>query len=335
MTNQNIQNNQIDQSKQNGGLALGFLVKKPGALSLLQDSGRYGYAKMGLTQGGPADKEAFYWANRLCENNADAAVIEVSVGGIELLAQLDTVLAVTGAPMKLLINSQEKPLWRTHRIKAGDTIALDYAQTGLRSYVAVKGGFTVKPSFGSVSTVCRESIGGLTGDKLSKNEILPYAEHKALVNENLYMLAEQHIPQYGHSAILRTIPSYQQHHFSAFEQRLFYSSEYNVSSECDRMGYRLQGRAIHSDISGILSEGICHGAVQIPADGQPIVLINDRQTIGGYPKIGSVISSDTNKLAQLRSSDKVRFEPISMEKAHNIFHLARNKNHKIKLLKCK
>ncbi|TPH13954.1 biotin-dependent carboxyltransferase family protein [Litorilituus lipolyticus] len=332
MTNQN---NQIDRSKQRRGLALGFLVKKPGVLSLLQDSGRYGYAQMGLTQGGPADKEAFYWANRLCENNADAAVIEVSVGGIELLAQLDTVLAVTGAVMKLCINSQEMALWRSHHIKAGDTITLDYAQTGLRCYVAVKGGFMVKASFGSVSTVCRESIGGLSGDKLSKNEILPYVEHKALANETLCLLPEQQIPQYGHSAILRTIPSYQQHHFSAFEQRLFYSSEYTVSSDCDRMGYRLQGRAIHSEVSGILSEGICHGAVQIPADGQPIVLINDRQTIGGYPKIGSVISSDTNKLAQLRPTDKVRFTPISMEKAHNIFHLACNKSHKIELLKCK
>lgn len=315
-------------------IMLGFLVQKPGVLSLIQDSGRFGHAQMGLTQGGPADKEAFYWANRLCNNDVDVAMIEVSVGGIEVLAQLDTVIAVTGAKMKLSINAKEVPMWRSHQIKAGDLITLDYAQSGLRSYLAVKGGFKIKESFGSVSTVCREGVGGLKGSKLLKDDLLPCDEYKFFETDYSLMLPAEQVPHYGQSARLRTIPSYQQQHFNSFEQRLFYSSEYSVSSDSDRMGYRLKGQAINCEVSGILSEGICHGAIQIPADGQPIVLLNDRQTIGGYPKIGSVISIDTNKLAQLRPSDKVHFEPISIEKANNLFHLSRHKSKAVTLLKC-
>ena len=150
------------------------------------------------------------------------------------------------------------------------------------------------------------------------NDILPCV---ASVNQRHVSLPLQHRPTYSDEVTLRTIPSYQQKHFASVEQRLFYSSEYRVSQNCDRMGYRLEGKPIKADIYGIISEGICHGAVQIPSDGQPIVLLNDRQTIGGYPKIGSVISLDTAKLAQLSPSAKVHFEPISMEKAHNLIHL--------------
>ena len=133
---------------------------------------------------------------------------------------------------------------------------------------------------------------------------------------------------------LHTVPSYQQRHFTSYQQRLFFSTEYTVSKSFDRMGYRLEGQAITCDVEGILSEGICHGAVQIPADGQPIVLLNDRQTIGGYPKIGAVSSVDTAKLGQLNQGGKVHFEPISMEQAHNIFHLNLSGFNRTELVTC-
>jgi biotin-dependent carboxylase-like uncharacterized protein len=297
---------------------LGFLIKKPGMLSLLQDGGRFGSYNIGLTNGGPLDKQAFYWANRLCGNELDVTAIEVSIGGLILIAQLDTIISVTGANTPLLINGKAKELWHSHQVKAGDTIELGYATSGLRCYLAVSGGFTIEASFGSSATVCRERIGGLTGEKLKANDIVSY-QHK--VSSTKLKLAKQHRPNYDEDVVLRTIPSYQQQHFSSHQQRLFFSSEYSVSQYCDRMGYRLDGKVIEADIEGILSEGICHGAVQITSDGQPIVLLNDRQTIGGYPKIGSVIALDTAKLAQSGQGRKVRFEPISMEKAHNIFHL--------------
>jgi allophanate hydrolase subunit 2 len=127
---------------------------------------------------------------------------------------------------------------------------------------------------------------------------------------------------YGDQVTLRVVPGYQQAAFSALQQWRFFNSEYQLTDRCDRMGFRLEGESVHSDLVGMLSEGICLGAIQIPADGQPIVLMNDRQTIGGYPKIGSLIAEDTPRLAQLSSGFRVNFESISIEQAHNIHCLA-------------
>ncbi|TWX71975.1 biotin-dependent carboxyltransferase [Colwellia demingiae] len=301
---------------------LGFVVTNAGVLSLIQDAGRYGAFNLGLTNGGPADSLAFYWANKLCGNEPNSTAIEISLGGLELTAQVDCVIAVTGAPMPLSINGQPKALWRSFLVKAGDTISLGFTPLGVRCYLAVVGGFDIKPSFGSTATVCRESVGGIRGDKLVDNDILPcQAVSKSANKLKKLMLPEHEQPQYANEVLLHTVLSYQQAHFSNIEKRLLFSSEYQISKHWDRMGYRLQGRAIKADVDGILSEGICYGAVQVPADGQPIVLLNDRQTIGGYPKIGAVISQDCAKLSQLRQGDKVRFEPISMSQADNMFHL--------------
>ena len=302
--------------------ALGLIVTNAGVLSLIQDAGRYGAFNLGLTNGGPADSLAFYWANRLCSNELNSTAIEISLGGLELTAQVDCVIAVTGAPMPLTLNGQPKALWCSFLVKAGDAISLGFTPLGVRCYLAVAGGFDIKPSFGSTATVCRESVGGLNGDKLVKKDVLPcQAVSKADYRLKQLMLPEHEQPEYANEVKLHTVLSYQHAHFSNIEKRVFFSSEYQISKHWDRMGYRLQGRAIKADVAGILSEGICYGAVQIPADGQPIVLLNDRQTIGGYPKIGAVISQDCAKLSQCRQGDKVRFEPISMSQANNMFHL--------------
>lgn len=311
--------------------SLGFVVKQSGMLSLIQDAGRFGYFNLGLTNGGPIDLYAFHWANRLCSNALNTTAIEISIGGLMLTAQVDSTIAVCGANMPLTVNNQRKELWRSYHVKAGDTIELGIASQGMRCYLAVTDGFIVPESFGSSATVCREAIGGLSGEKLKTGDMLPCVNQTR--KENL-VLPESLRPQYPNEAVLHTIPSYQYQRFSSHQQRLFYSSEYTVSKHFDRMGYRLSGKKIHCDIEGILSEGICLGAVQIPSDGQPIVLLNDRQTIGGYPKIGAVSSVDTAKLGQLNQGSKVRFEPISMEQAHNYFHLNINRFNNIKPKVC-
>jgi len=197
--------------------------------------------------------------------------------------------------------------------------------------LAVSNGFTISDSFGSTSTVCREGVGGLSGQKLKAGEILPCSSKYRTKN---LTLIDKLRPTFSDEVVLHTVPSYQQQHFSSHQQRLFFSSEYKVSKNFDRMGYRLEGQKISCDIDGVLSEGICHGAVQVPADGQPIVLMNDRQTIGGYPKIGAVSSVDTAKLGQLSQGCKVRFEPISMDQAHNLFHLNLSSFNRTKLTVC-
>lgn len=307
----------------------GFRIIAPGILSLIQDAGRFGHHQIGLTTGGPIDAQAFLWANRLCQNDHNSSCIEITIGGLTLEAETDTQIAVTGAQIPLKINGQSCELWETHSVQAGDKISFGFSSDkGCRAYLAVAGGFEITPQFDSSATVVRESIGGLNGQALKKGDWLPCAEHKP---ETHYSLAPQHHPVYQNEAVLRVIPGYQQRHFSTVKQRLFYSSEYRLSELCDRMGFRLEGPKVGANIDGILSEGICFGAIQVPADGQPIVLMNDRQTIGGYPKIGSVLSLDMAKLGQLTPGSTVRFEPIDIDQAQQAILLEHRRLESIQL----
>ena len=294
-------------------------VLQPGILSLLQDSGRRGQHRIGLTNGGPLDGEAFLYNNRLLQNAQDSTLVEISFGGLQLEAGTDTFICVTGAAMPLKINHREQPLWEVLQVRAGDHISLEFAQAGCRAYLGVAGGFQVEPSFGSTATVMREKIGGLSGDRLHAGDLLPCEPVSS--RRRLYLPPFRQ-PRYHDTVTVRVVPGYQQHSFSRLQQRRFFSHAYTVSDRCDRMGYRLEGPAIECDIEGILSEGICFGAIQIPADGQPIVLLNDRQTIGGYPKIGSALSLDAARLAQLPPGGTVHFAPISPHGAPKALHLA-------------
>lgn len=297
----------------------GFKVLQPGLLTLIQDAGRYGHHRIGLTTGGPLDALAFKWANRLVDNPMNSSVLEISIGGLSLEAQIDTQIVLVGAEMPLKINGTEQERWHAHRVKPGDRIDVGFSTRGARAYLAVAGGFQIAPSFSSSATVTREAIGGLDGQKLQQGDFLSCVP---LNGQKAFRLDEIYRPDYADEITLRVITGYQKQAFSAYQQRLFFSSQYTVSDRADRMGYRLEGPEVKPSIDGILSEGICHGAIQIPADGQPIVLLNDRQTIGGYPKIGSMISLDTARMAQLLPGAKVSFEEITIDDAHNLHCLA-------------
>tara|TARA_B110000046_G_C13024703_1_gene413246 strand:+ start:2748 stop:3701 length:954 start_codon:yes stop_codon:yes gene_type:complete len=300
----------------------GLRVIHPGIYSLPQDSGRFGMHGIGLTTGGPLDSDAFRWANRLCGNAQSASVIEVTVGGLNLESLVKTTVALTGAQIPLTINKKPAALWQTHAINPGDRIDLGFSTAGSRGYLAVAGGFSIAPIFNSVSTVPRESLGGLSqdGSPLQTGQLLPCQplhDHLAGLSVPTHL-----VPQHtDNSAVLRVILGYQQDAFSNLQKQLFFTSQYTVSDSSDRMGYRLKGANIAPSIDGILSEGICLGAIQVPADGQPIILLNDRQTIGGYAKLGSVLSLDIGKLAQLMPGGTVAFEAISMDQAHNLLAL--------------
>ncbi len=297
-----------------------MLVKQPGLLSLLQDSGRFGAHQIGLTNGGPLDQQAYAWANRLLGNQPNACAIEVSFGGLQLQTQVDTYIAVTGAPMALTIDGIEHDLWTAHKVTAGAHINLGFCQQGARAYLAVAGGFQTPIEFGSRSTVVRENIGGLQqGAKLTDNDRLACTETRTMAS---FTLPAAQRPTYTDHTELRVVLGYQHDLFSPTKQALFFSSTYTLTDRADRMGMRLSGPDVSCDTTSMLSEGICYGAIQIPADGQPIVLLNDRQTIGGYPKIGSVISQDTARLAQLRPGDTVTFKAVDLHQAQNIYALA-------------
>lgn len=294
-------------------------VVQGGPLSLLQDSGRRGRHRLGLTNGGPLDGDAFHFCNHLLRNEPGSTAIEISMGGLQLQSRVDTFICVSGAVMALTINEQERDLWSVHRVNAGDYITLGYASSGCRAYLGVAGGFAIDPSFGSTSTVVREGIGGLRGTKLDAGDILPCP---ASSDRRLMYLGAEHRPRYQKQLTVRVIPGYQQRFFNRIEQRRFFGCPYTVSGRSDRMGYRMEGPPVQCDIDGILSEGICFGAIQVPADGQPIVLLNDRQTIGGYPKIGSALSLDAARMSQLTTGSTVHFAPVSPQVAQKTLRLA-------------
>src|SRR5690606_39150637 len=298
----------------------GFSVIAPGVLSLLQDSGRFGQGALGLTNGGPMDAPSAAWANRLLGNHSNATLIECSVGGLQLRADTHSYIAVTGATLPLTINGKAAERWTAHKVQPGDLLELGMVTAGLRAYIAVAGGFTITPQFGSSATVLREAIGGLNGNKLQAGDTLATNSADKLQRQRL---PARYRPQFNQVLTLRLIEGYQAQSFTATERQRLYLNSYNVTPQADRMGYKLSGSAISCQQTQLLSEGICYGAVQIPPDGQPIVLLNDRQTLGGYPKIGSVLSLDCALLAQAAAGTTVYFTPISPEQAHNALCLAK------------
>ncbi len=294
----------------------GFTVVKPGIHSLIEDLGRFGYQHMGITQGGAMDPWAFIIANRLCRNPDNTSAIEVTVGGLHLKAQCATKIAVTGAQVSLHVNGIVQPLWQSIDIAAGDDIRLGFAQQGMRSYVAVHGGFAIAQAFGSNATVCREGIGGLNGQALQKGDCLPFkAMDKPLPN---LKLAAEHQPKYENEVVLRVLLGYQQAAFHQAQLNRFFTQSYCVGRLADRMAYRLEGEPLAIEAQSMFSEGISYGAIQLPPDGLPIVMLNDRQTIGGYPKLGSILKVDGAKLAQLKQGDSVRFQAVELDQIKQI-----------------
>jgi len=293
---------------------MGFKVINPGLLTTIQDTGRFGHQHKGITTGGPLDEYAFTWANHLLGNPRGAAMLEITFGGLEIAAQINTTIALTGADLGATINGERIEPWRTHRVKAGDRLKFHSPESGLRAYLAVAGGFEIPQLLGSCSTVMREGIGGLVSDgaKLKADDRLPCAEVAA---QPVSAVPAEDIPDYRKDLELGLIEGYQIADFPSEQLRRFFASEYQITTDIDRMGYRLKGEAISATRSGIISEGIAAGAVQIPADGQPIVLMCDRQTIGGYPKPGCISRLGMAQLAQRGPGSRVRFYPMDVSMA--------------------
>ncbi len=294
---------------------VGFVVERPGVMTLIQDAGRIGHHRLGITSGGPADPLAFDWANRLCGNEPGTTALEITVGGLVLRCERSTRIALCGADMPMSINGELVDAWRSYHVNAGDRISVGYARTGVRAYLAVVGGLAILPILGSTSTVVREALGGLDGRKLEAGDQLPCGDSQEI---DCLKVPTGYRPVYSKRVLLRVVTGYQYDAFDAAQRQQFFSSQYRVSKQCDRMGYRLEGPSLMCELPEMLSEGICLGAIQVPPDGKPIILMCDRQTIGGYPKLGSVISVDLAQLAQLSSGGTVSFTAITPAEARQI-----------------
>ncbi len=295
-----------------------FRVIEGGILSLIEDFGRYGLCDKGITNSGVMDKYAYIVLNSLLQNQPNTNCIEITMGGLKLEAINSCVIAITGADASFSINSIKQNIWRTHNIKKGDILEFGYAKNGVRIYLGVKGGFDTELELGSSSVTLKEEI----GHNLKKGEILKFSNDKTL-DYNI-SLKEKFIPLYPKKLDLRVVLGYQDSFFKLQEIEKFFSQTYTVSPQFSRMGYRLEGEPIKCEINGIISEGISFGAIQLPKDGKPIILLKERQTIGGYPKIGSLLPIDCFKLSQLKVGNRVKFRPIGIKEAQEKMILFRN-----------
>jgi len=289
-------------------------VDKTGAANLLVDGGRRRCQHLGIAAAGAADQYAFQWANTLVSNPRQAPSLEITLGPLGLTFHAYTRVAIAGAETTLKLNGVYRYCWSSFSVMAGDRLEIGYAKTGLRCYLAIEGGFISAPLFDSCTPL--ESDGSnhylQAGDSLqyqpSENTEATTALLKASQPSSLHKMTPWQLrPNYAAPLTLTLIPGYQFKQFSHAAICSLLNSEYVIGKDSNRMGYRLEGESLSVDTTPMMSEGIAYGSVQVPSNGQPIVLLNDRQTIGGYPKLGCITARDCYALAQCRPGQSVRF----------------------------
>jgi biotin-dependent carboxylase-like uncharacterized protein len=293
-------------------------VIQPGMLTTVQDLGRSGLARYGVAPGGALDRRALILGNRLLGNDPGGAGLEVTLVGPELVATGSAVVAVTGADLGAQLNGASIPRWQPILIEPGDVISFAPGSgdgVGARAYLCVAGGFAIEPALGSRSTDLVGQFGGLEGRPLRAGDVLPLRgreDRASLLNRRL---SSEPAVDSG-ELMARVVLGPQAERFTRAGIETFLSGSYEVTARADRTGIRLAGPVIeHSAGADLISEGIAAGAIQVPGDGQPFVLLAARPTVGGYPKIATVIGVDLERFGQLRPGIRVRFTDISPEEA--------------------
>lgn len=303
-----------------------------GMFTTVQDLGRFHYQQYGVPVGGAMDKSALRMINMLVGNEENEAGLEITIMGPKLLIKKTTLLAIGGADMEPLLNGERIPLWRPILAEEGSMLCLGKAKSGCRAYVTFAGGINIDRTMGSKSTYIRAALGGIEGRMLKKGDYFQIGTGAEVASRFIQNLQEEKriktkwaicnnaLPKYKKHPILRVITDFEYDQFTEESIKSFFSKEYKVSNYADRMGYRLDGDVLNRvEEIEILSSPVTFGTIQVPNGGQPIILMADRQTTGGYPRIGNVISVDLPLLAQLKPGDYVTFEKITMEDAAQLY----------------
>jgi len=289
-------------------------VQEGGPLTTIQDAGRFGHLRVGIPTSGPMDREAFLLANRLVGNPDDAAVLECTLVGPRLELTDARLIAVTGADMSPTVNGAAIPMWEAVPVKAGDVLRLGPARAGVRAYVAVAGGLDTPRVLGSRSTYVRGRLGGLGGRALRKGDRLPLG---APAPARPRRLRAGRAPAYGTEAEVAVTLGPQDDRFTAAGIAALLEGPYELLPQSDRMGARLKGPFIeHTRGHDIVSDGVPMGGIQVIGEGQPIVLLADRQSAGGYTKIATVCSFDLGRIAQLKPGGRLAFRRVTVAEAH-------------------
>ena len=310
-------------------------IEKPGLQTTVQDLGRPGFQQYGVVAGGAMDPYSHCVANLLVGNSETCATVEAALAGPSIRFEADSLIALAGGDLSPSIEGERVPMWRPIAVRSGSVLDFGKPAAGCRVYVAVAGGIDVAEVMGSRSTYTKARIGGLDGRCLEEGDRLPagapsahakqWAE-KALSGADGrkfsaadWSVSDDLIPRYRNEAEIRMMKGPQHHWFSEKSRNAFFGGTFTVSSESDRMGYRLKGDTLRlSEPRELLSEGVVAGAVQVPSGGNPILLMADHQTTGGYPKIGQATTVDLPLIAQMQPGAKLRFTEVSIEEAQQL-----------------
>jgi biotin-dependent carboxylase-like uncharacterized protein len=308
-----------------------MLVERAGMLSTLQDTGRFGHQQYGVPVNGPMDEWSHRAANAIAGNQEDSAVLECTLAGPKVSFSEDTLIAVCGARMR--VTAEGRPVQYGCAVLLRRGVALDVGERldGARVYIAVRGGFATAPVLGSRSTNVRAGFGGFEGRALRKGDRVPLGGipktvaalpiERRMVQSGLPVLSALNVdiappPRCGEA--VRFIPGPHWGAFTARARANFETQPYEMTQRSDRMGMRLDGPPLMLEQPmEMVSEAVVFGAVQVPPDGAPIVLMADRQSAGGYPKIGYIVSADLPILAQAMPGDALRFAAVTQADAEN------------------
>ena len=283
---------------------LGFKIVEPGMFSTFQDRGRLGYQNQGMPISGAMDIESLIIANKLVGQKQ--AVLEMTFTGAKIEFLKEMSIAITGADMVPMLNNKTITMYKTIVVKSGDVLSFKGLKSGFRSYVAFSDDLILEALYNSTSTYTKIGTGGYKGRALTKGDEIE-------VNSNTF---DEHfqVIKLETSKSIRVLLGYEADDFK--ETNVLFNHTYEVTNELDRMGMRLKGESlIHKTSADIISSPIVPGAIQIPKSGQPMIMLRDAQTIGGYTRIGSVISCDLNRLAQMKPGDQISFESVTLEQA--------------------
>jgi biotin-dependent carboxylase-like uncharacterized protein len=302
-------------------------VRQPGLLTTVQDTGRFGEYALGMPPSGAMDVFSFQVGNYLVGNEDGAAGLEITYFGPELEFTEDAVIAITGAEMPPKINGEEAPTWETLWVEEGDVLAFDYLKNGARAYLAVAGGIDVPVFMHSRSTYTLIGLGGHEGRALQEGDELGVGEAPRHVEGQVgKRVDDDHIPAYSKETELRAILGLASYRITEESMDEFLSIQWTVTPDADRVGYRYRGGELKfvereqpagagADPANVVDFGYPVGSIQVPGGVEPIVLMNDAVTGGGYATIGTVISADRDKLAQTKTNDKTRFRSVDLDEA--------------------
>lgn len=287
-----------------------------GALSTIQDKGRFGAMKYGFTQAGVMDSHSSRTANKIVGNDEFAPVIEMTMMGITAEFNEECAICVSGGDFSPALNNMPIKNNKAYIVKSGDVLKIGFAKSGLRAYLAIGGKIKADEVMGSVSTDLKSAIGGICGRKLQNGDEIEI-ENKIIPKD--IEKRELEVEKYESTVSVRAVLGPQDDMFTSDDFKRFFNQQYTVTKDFDRMGIRLYGIPLKAKNGmDIISDSISFGSVQIPKSGQPIILMADHQTTGGYAKIATVISVDLPKLAQVKQGDKIRFSQVSVKEAEKL-----------------